>query len=339
MSGALPDWYERDLTGAFKASVASVFLLHGDIQGLFPNPDADDEPDRPYVTLTGFFEKVFDGGNVVFYDVASGLRFLRPDMARLVLRPADGGGDPIAAARAGLAAKRAAQREPDACLPYAYVTLSHKIDVRLPVDVHFRDCISRAVELVDGDKLILSRRPVRVVGEGEPINILDDTLQIAGYLTGGDGEYIEAAKALGLYDYMLSFVERTEDVAGVTARDPNARIVCKIESRRGLDYVRRGPGEMRLMAVRDDLFVQLGASKADYIPALESIVRADPSAIAASHILGSLEQGPNVSSSDVADIALLLRLGYRHFMLSDTLCFRDDAFVAAMDVLSQLLPR
>ena len=100
-----------------------------------------------------------------------------------------------------------------AYLPYAYVTLSHKIDVRLPVDVYFRDCLSRAVELVDGDKLILSRRPVRVVGEGEPINILDDTLQIAGYLTEGDGAYIEAAKALGLHDYMLSFVERPEDVA------------------------------------------------------------------------------------------------------------------------------
>src|SRR6187549_820991 len=67
-----------------------------------------------------------------------------------------------------------------AYLPYAYVTISHKIRVRLPVDVHFRDCVSRAVELVDGDKLILSRRPVRVVGEGEPINILDDSLVIEG---------------------------------------------------------------------------------------------------------------------------------------------------------------
>ena len=45
MSGELPDWYERDLTGTFKVSVASVFLLHGDIHGLFPNPDADTEPD------------------------------------------------------------------------------------------------------------------------------------------------------------------------------------------------------------------------------------------------------------------------------------------------------
>src|SRR5206468_11790020 len=108
-----------------------------------------------------------------------------------------------------------------AYLPYAYVTLGHRIRVNLPVDVHFRDCVSRAVELVDGDKLILSRRPMRVVGEGEPINILDDSLAIDGYLTASDREYIAAARELGVHDYMLSFVERLEDVEDVIALDPD----------------------------------------------------------------------------------------------------------------------
>jgi hypothetical protein len=221
-----------------------------------------------------------------------------------------------------------------AYLPYAYVSLSRRIRVQLPVDVYFRDCVSRAVELVDGDQLILSRRPVRVVGEGEPINILDESLQIEGYLTDGDREYIAAARELDLHDYMLSFVEGAGDLDDVTALDPEARIAAKIESRRGLAYARAAKG--RLVAARDDLYIQLGADRSEYIPALEAIVRADPTAIVASHVLSSLESGP-VSSADIADVELLLRLGYRQLMLSDTLCFREEAFRAAMDILSQLL--
>src|SRR5262249_40417191 len=70
-----------------------------------------------------------------------------------------------------------------AYLPYAYVQLSHRIRVSLPVDVHFRDGVARAVENVGGDKLILVRRPPRVVGEGEPVNILDPSLSVEGTLT------------------------------------------------------------------------------------------------------------------------------------------------------------
>jgi hypothetical protein len=221
-----------------------------------------------------------------------------------------------------------------AYLPYAYVSLSHRIRVTLPVDVYFRDCVSRAVELVEGDKLILSRRPIRVVGEGEPINILDESLQIDGYLTASDREYIAAARELGLHDYMLSFVEQPADVDEVIALDPAASVAAKIESRRGLAYVPRA--RVRLVAARDDLYVQLGADKSGYVPALETIVNADPTAIVASHILGSLESG-SLSSADVADVELLLRLGYRQLMLSDTLCFREQSFHDAMDVLAQLL--
>ena len=160
MSDELPDWYERDLTGAFKASVASVFLLHGDIHGLFPNPDVEAEPDRPYVTLTGFFEKVFDGAKVVvFYDVASGLRFLRPDMARLVLPPADGGSDPITAAKAGLAARRTAQREPDACLPLLEKVLRTEKGVAVVIaSAHFiAPTISQGIPLPPNERANIQR--------------------------------------------------------------------------------------------------------------------------------------------------------------------------------------
>ncbi len=230
-----------------------------------------------------------------------------------------------------------------AYLPYAYLRLSHRIRVDLPVEVHFKDCVSQAVELVDGDKLILSRRPVRVVGEGEPINILDPSLRVEGFLTESDREYVRAARELGLHDYMLSFVEGVEDVTEIESLDPEANVLAKIESRRGLDFVNSGYAKVRervgLMAARDDLWIGLGRDKADYLPALESIVRADPDAVVASRILTSLEQSDAVASQDLCDLWLMLRLGYRAFLLSDTLCFREESFRGAAALLESLLGR
>ena len=40
-------------------------------------------------------------------------------------------------------------------------------------------------------------------------------LQIKGFLTPEDKEYIEAAKRLGIHDYMLSFVEEEGDMQEV----------------------------------------------------------------------------------------------------------------------------
>jgi pyruvate kinase len=230
-----------------------------------------------------------------------------------------------------------------AYLPYAYVQVSHRLRVDLPVEVHFRDCVSQAVEIVDGDKLILSRRPARVVGEGEPINILHPSLRIEGTLTESDREYVEAARRHGLHDYMLSFVEKPEDIAELESLDPDARIVAKIESRRGLDLVRRADpdlaGRVRLAAARDDLFVELGPAKVDYLDALRSIVAADPGAIAASRLLTSLERGDPLAGEDLTDVWLLLSLGYRTLMLGDMLCFHRESFCGAIEVLADLLGR
>jgi pyruvate kinase len=222
-----------------------------------------------------------------------------------------------------------------AYLPYAYVELSHRIAVGVPCDVHFRDGVSRVAEVVGGNKLILNRRPTRVVGEGEPVNILDDSLVVDGYLTESDKEYVAAARAQGLHAYMLSFAEGAADIDCVRAIDPEAELVAKIESRRGLAWV--DAAAVRLMAARDDLYVQLGADKAGYVPALERIVKKDPSAIVASRILESLETSPAVSSQDIADLELMLRLGFTTFMLSDSLCFHEASFQAAMDVLARVL--
>ncbi|MGC4115613.1 MAG: hypothetical protein QM765_13620 [Myxococcales bacterium] len=230
-----------------------------------------------------------------------------------------------------------------AYLPYAFVELNHRIQVELPVDVHFKDCVSRAVELVDGNKLILNKRPLRVVGEGEPVNILDASLKIEGTLTDGDREYVEAARKLGLHDYMLSFVEGRADLEELLALDPDANLIAKIESRKGLDFVRTDYPSLKdkvvLMAARDDLFVNLGEAKEDFLEALELLVAADPEAIAASRLLCSLEESREVAAQDLSDLWLLLELGFKNFMLSDGLCFREEAFRSAVAVLDRVLGR
>lgn len=120
----LPEWFEKGVLAPFEAGIASVFLLHGDIHGLAANPDAEDEPERAFLPLRGFFEKVFDSAELVaFYDVASGINCLKPSMEKRLLdltRPAGErfvSSDPVAAARQSLAAKRGLAKEPEAALP------------------------------------------------------------------------------------------------------------------------------------------------------------------------------------------------------------------------------
>jgi pyruvate kinase len=224
-----------------------------------------------------------------------------------------------------------------AYLPDAYVELTHKISVDLPATVIFRDGTASLKKIVDGNKLILGERPPRVVGEGEPINILDPSLKVEGYLTPSDREYVEAASSLGLHDYMPSFVEQDSDVEEVLAIDPKALLVAKIESRRGLDWMRRRPKKVGLMAARDDLYVNMGDAKGKIIPALEGIIAADRNAMVASHLLESLTERPYPAMTEIADIELMLRMGYKTFMFSDTLCFRREPFRQAASLMSLLL--
>ena len=222
-----------------------------------------------------------------------------------------------------------------AYLPYAFVEISRRIRVELPARVLFRDCEAEIVRVVDGDKLILAGRPPRVVGAGEPITILARSLEIEGYLTDDDREWIAAARAEGVHDYLLSFVEGPDDVQALVALDPDARPVAKIESARGVATV--GALGTRLMAARDDLYLQLGAQA--ILPALEAIVAADATAICASRVLTSLEHGETVSLADLADVELMRRMGYRAFMLSDGLCFAERCFARAMDAWAELAAR
>jgi len=215
-----------------------------------------------------------------------------------------------------------------AYLPFAYVELNHQIRVNVPTRMSFEDGEARVDAVVDGRKLILSERPWRVLGDGEPVNILDPSLEILDPMPASDLAYLEAARALGLRRFMLSFVESPEDVERVRASVPDAEIVAKIESRRGMAQVGRLPG--RLMAARQDLYVQLSD---EILPALRAIIAVDPEAIVASRILESLLGGEQPTLADLSDLELMREMGYRTMMLGDGLCFRRDPFRRAMKFL------
>jgi pyruvate kinase len=186
---------------------------------------------------------------------------------------------------------------------------------------------------VDGDRLILADGPRRLVGPGESVNIVDPSLRIEGTLTPTDRAYLEAMNAVGLKRVMLSYVEIPGDADEVRALLPGAELVLKIETRRGLRYVRtHGARQGRLMAARGDLYVEV-VRPHQIVPALRTVIAADPQAICASRIFDSLVQGPVPSCADIGDLAFLLQLGYRTFLLGDAQCFRRETVLEALNLL------
>ena len=73
---------------------------------------------------------------------------------------------------------------------------------------------------------------------------------------------------------------------------------------------------MRLMAARGDLYIEVEKPH-KILGAARQIVDADPKAIAASRLLGSLTHNYSPSCPDLTDIGFLLEIGYRHFMVGD----------------------
>ncbi|MBI5077737.1 ATP-binding protein [Candidatus Falkowbacteria bacterium] len=119
----VPDWF-RELVQKFRAGISREFVIYGDINGLTPNPDAAEETETPYLTLRQFIERFLDHRQiVVFYNIASGISFLLPEMEKEFRQTVGfsedasaASGDAVAAARAKLQSKRSLPREPDACL-------------------------------------------------------------------------------------------------------------------------------------------------------------------------------------------------------------------------------
>ncbi|MBI5152852.1 MAG: ATP-binding protein [Parcubacteria group bacterium] len=141
----LPGWFTEGIVSRFRAGISSVFLVHGDVTCLVPNPNGETEPKYPYIPLQELFARVFDEREmVIFYNIATGMRFLRPDMEKEFRKIAELGNseetpkDPVAAAKADLAAKRQLPREPELCLPLIEKVLQKMDSVALIIDTaHF----------------------------------------------------------------------------------------------------------------------------------------------------------------------------------------------------------
>ncbi|OGZ96694.1 MAG: hypothetical protein A3I44_00265 [Candidatus Sungbacteria bacterium RIFCSPLOWO2_02_FULL_51_17] len=136
-----PAWYMTDLTTPFRAGISHMFLIHGNINDLVQNP----EDTRAYVPLRKFFESALNEREmVIFYNIASGIRFLNPDSEKEFRKIAglvnedDPPKDPIAAARASVPGKKNIPREPDLCFPLIEKVMKAKPGSALVVNsVHF----------------------------------------------------------------------------------------------------------------------------------------------------------------------------------------------------------
>ena len=218
--------------------------------------------------------------------------------------------------------------------PFTEVRVSHRIRVRTPCDVFFRDGKEHARLLaVEGERLILDGGLRRVIGPGESVNVVDPSLEVEGTLTDGDRGFLEAMRGLGLTRVLLSFVERPGDVDEVRALLPGVEIGLKIESRRGLAFAgRHGSRLGRLVAARGDLFVEVREPHR-IVGALRAILAADPEAWVASRVFAGLARDPVPEASEIGDVAFLLALGYRTFLLGDEVCLRRESALAALNLL------
>jgi pyruvate kinase len=224
--------------------------------------------------------------------------------------------------------------------PWNMIEVDHnmKLDTTKPRHCYFNDGLDSAyvAKIVDGNKLIMLDGPKKIVGSGESINIMHPSLEIEGYLTDLDKQYIETAKNIGNHNYMLSYVEKESDITDLLDLDPRANIVAKIESEKGLEFVANHysnyKDNVRLMAARGDLYVEVNRPH-KILSALKQIIEADPNAIAASRILGGLRNSAVPSCADICDLGFLTEVGYQTVMVGDDICFDKDAAYSAINIV------
>lgn len=217
---------------------------------------------------------------------------------------------------------------------YSCIELNHKVQVLYPAHVYFRN--GDKVEIAhikDGNKLFVDPLPKHALGAGQSVNIIAKDLEIDGYLTEKDKQYLTACRNMNLNYIMASFVEQFDDLTEILRIIPNAQIVSKIESLKGMDFILKH-NIHNLMAARDDLYLQTGQNYS-MLNHLRNIILKDSGAICASRIFTSLEKEASVNFADFADLELMYRMGYRKFMLCDNVC--NYAFEQAINAWEEFM--
>lgn len=199
---------------------------------------------------------------------------------------------------------------------YEAVELNHEIEIEYPAKIMFRGSNEANIMHTLRNKIVLDRPPERAVGKGQSVNILAKSLMIKGYLTEHDKELIRESAVYGLNNYMASFVENIDDILEIFKINPNANVVAKIESVKGLEFALQFGNQFNLMAARDDLFIETGQN-ISMLKHMKDIIRNNPSAICASKIFSSLNSESTIRLTDYEDLELMYSYGYRTFMLGD----------------------
>ena len=192
---------------------------------------------------------------------------------------------------------------------------------------------TRRIVDVDGDKLILETARAASSDRASRSTSACPSLEIEGTLTQMDRAYLAAMRQVGLAQAMLSYTERTEDAVEVRAAPSRRRVDAQD---RVAAWPRLRPRQRRrarhLVAARGDLFVEIGEPHR-IVGALRQILAVDPEAMAASRIFSSLAFHPVPECAEICDVAFLLSLGYRTFLLGDEVCLRRDSVMAALNLL------
>ena len=235
-----------------------------------------------------------------------------------------------------------------------YIALSHKIKLNMPSEVFIDNAnyIGTAIDLIKKSMLVVEgsvekRRGLPLPAQGQvgirpgmSVNILSPSLEIEGFLTKKDRRYIESGKQLGMNNLMLSFVENESDIAEILNINPSAKIVAKIESQKGLDFIDqiypKYSKRMDLMAARGDLYTEL--EKPDrIIDACKKIIKANPRAIFASRMLESLANVENTPRcSELFDVYCGMLMGYKRFLIGDDICTKKDSVESALGLFKVL---
>ena len=150
----------------------------------------------------------------------------------------------------------------------------------------------------DGYRLTFGANPQFSVRTGESVCIKDKGLVVGLPLfTHAEVEKIARVKASGLINkWYLSYVEEEEDIEAFRGLiGDEDEVLLKIESQRGLDFVKRYSPYLfprtRLVAACGDLYVEMDKPH-QTLGAIESIVQADPTAIAGSRMMLSTMRSP-----------------------------------------------